>query len=53
MSKVYGYDLVAKALQRENIEVVFTLTGVPSFGVHKAMVREGIRLIDVRHEQAA
>ena len=49
----YGSDLVAQALKKENTEVVFTLSGVPNFGIYEAMVREGIRLIDVRHEQAA
>lgn len=50
---IYGSDLVAQALKRENTEVVFTLSGMPNFGIYEAMVREGIRLIDVRHEQAA
>lgn len=53
MTTIYGSDLVAKALKKENVEVVFTLSGVPSFGVYEAIVREGINLIDVRHEQAA
>ncbi|UCF91644.1 MAG: thiamine pyrophosphate-binding protein [Desulfobacterales bacterium] len=53
MGAVYGSDLVAKALKKENVEVVFTLSGVPLFGVYQALNREGIRLIDVRHEQAA
>ena len=53
MSGVYGSDLVAKALKEQNVKVVFTLSGMPSFGVYDALVKEGIRLIDVRHEQAA
>jgi acetolactate synthase I/II/III large subunit len=48
-----GSELVAKALQKENITVVFTLSGVPQFGMYEALVEAGIRLIDVRHEQAA
>lgn len=48
-----GSELVAKALQRENIGVVFTLSGVPQFGMYEALVDAGIRLVDVRHEQAA
>ena len=53
MKGICGSDLVAKALKRRNVEVVFTLSGVPSFGVYNALVKEGVRLIDVRHEQAA
>jgi thiamine pyrophosphate-dependent acetolactate synthase large subunit-like protein len=53
MDKVHGSDLVVKALKKENVEVVFTLSGVPSFGVYDALQKEGIRLVDVRHEQAA
>lgn len=53
MDSLYGSDLIVRALKKENIEVVFTLSGVPSFGVYDALQKEGIRLIDVRHEQAA
>jgi acetolactate synthase-1/2/3 large subunit len=53
MNSLTGSDLVAKALKKENVDVVFTLSGMPSFGVYEAFVRNGIRLIDVRHEQAA
>lgn len=40
-------------MKAEGVEVVFTLSGVPLFGIFEALDREGIRLIDVRHEQAA
>lgn len=53
MTAVYGSDLVVQALKREAVEVVFTLSGMPSFGVYQALAKEGIRIIDVRHEQAA
>ncbi len=53
MRGIYGSDLVAKALKKQNVKVVFTLSGMPCFGVYDALVKEGIRLIDVRHEQAA
>jgi acetolactate synthase-1/2/3 large subunit len=53
MGSLYGSDLVAKALKKENVEIVFTLSGMPLFGVYQALAAEGIRLIDVRHEQAA
>lgn len=53
MNPKFGSDLVAIALKKQKVEVVFTLSGVPSFGVYKALTTEGIRLVDVRHEQAA
>lgn len=53
MQGIFGSDLVADALKKRNVEVVFTLSGVPSFGVYNALVKQGVRLIDVRHEQAA
>ncbi|MBI4776998.1 MAG: thiamine pyrophosphate-binding protein [Deltaproteobacteria bacterium] len=53
MSTVYGSELVARALENEGVEFVFTLSGVPSFGVYEALRDKGIRMIDVRHEQAA
>lgn len=53
MQTLAGCDLVARALKQENVEVVFTLSGMPSFGFYEALEREGIRIVDVRHEQAA
>lgn len=53
LTAVYGSDLVVQALKREAVEVVFTLSGMPLFGSYQALTREGIRIIDVRHEQAA
>jgi acetolactate synthase-1/2/3 large subunit len=53
MTSVSGGDLVVQALKREAVEVVFTLSGMPLFGAYHALTREGIRIIDVRHEQAA
>src|SRR5271157_2309119 len=53
MHGIYGSDLVAKALKEQNVKVVFTLSGMPAFGVYDALAKEGIRLIDVRHERAA
>ncbi|KKK67560.1 hypothetical protein LCGC14_2952850, partial [marine sediment metagenome] len=53
MDTINGSDLVAKALKKEGVAVVFTLSGAPSFGVYEALARDGIRIVDVRHEQAA
>lgn len=53
MKSITGSDLVAEALKKENIEVVFTLGGAPLYGIIDSLIRAGIRLVDVRHEQAA
>ncbi len=53
MDTINGSYLVAKALKKEGVEVVFTLSGAPSFGVYEALAQDGIRIVDVRHEQAA
>jgi acetolactate synthase-1/2/3 large subunit len=44
---------VAKALKKEGVEVVFTLSGGHIAGIYDGCIREGIRVVDTRHEQAA
>ncbi len=53
MSMTHGGWLVAKILKREGIEVVFTLSGGHIAAIYDGCVREGIRVVDTRHEQAA
>ncbi len=53
MSMTHGGWLVAKILKREGIEVVFTLSGGHIAAIYDGCLREGIRVIDTRHEQAA
>jgi acetolactate synthase-1/2/3 large subunit len=53
MSMTHGGWLVAKALKREGVEVVFTLSGGHIASIYDGCVREGIRVVDTRHEQAA
>ncbi|MBI5035540.1 MAG: hypothetical protein HZB51_33870 [Chloroflexi bacterium] len=48
-----GGHLVAKMLKRENIDVVFTLCGGHIMPIYNGLLDEGIRIVDVRHEQAA
>jgi acetolactate synthase-1/2/3 large subunit len=50
---VHGGMLVAKALKREGVEVVFTLSGGHIAAIYDGCVREGIRVMDTRHEQVA
>ncbi len=53
MSMTHGGWLVAKALKKEGVEVVFTLSGGHIASIYDGCVREGIRVVDTRHEQAA
>lgn len=53
MAKVDGGDLVVKALKREGIDRLFSLNGGHIGPIYNACLDEGIRIIDVRHEEAA
>jgi acetolactate synthase-1/2/3 large subunit len=53
MGLIHGGWLVARALKKEGVEVVFTLSGGHIAGIYDGCVREGIRVVDTRHEQAA
>ncbi|GBD14581.1 Acetolactate synthase large subunit IlvG [bacterium HR25] len=53
MALVDGGDLVVKALKREGVDVIFTLCGGHVQAIYDACLDEGVRVIDVRHEQAA
>ena len=49
----HGGRLAAKALKAAGVECVFTLSGGHVMGIYDGCLDEGIRVIDVRHEQAA
>ncbi len=53
MDKIHGGQLLARALRNEGVDTVFTLTGGHIIGILDGCVQEGIRLVDVRHEQTA
>ncbi len=53
MSKVTGGWLAVKALKNEGVECIFALAGGHVDPIFQACVDEKIRIIDVRHEQAA
>ena len=53
MGKIHGGQLVARALKAEGVDTVFTLSGGHIVAILDGCVQEGIRIIDVRHEQAA
>ena len=48
-----GSEILAKALKRQGVESFFYLMGGPMMAAETATMAEGIRGIDVRHEQAA
>jgi acetolactate synthase-1/2/3 large subunit len=50
---LHGGMLIAKMLKREGVEVVFTLSGGHIASIYDGCIREGIRVVDTRHEQAA
>ena len=53
MGEVFGYQLVARALKNEGADTMFFIMGGPMLGAQDACKKEGLRMIDVRHEQAA
>ncbi|HUH66789.1 MAG TPA: thiamine pyrophosphate-binding protein [Syntrophales bacterium] len=53
MAKVTGGQLVAKTLRQIGATTVFTLCGGHIIDIYNGCVDEGIRVIDVRHEQTA
>jgi acetolactate synthase-1/2/3 large subunit len=50
---VHGGKLAARALKNAGVEVLFTLSGGHIMALYDGCLDEGIRIIDVRHEQAA
>lgn len=53
MTDLHGGQLVARALKKEGVTHVFTLCGGHIMPIYEGCLDEGIRVIDVRHEQAA
>ena len=50
---ISGGHLVAKALKAEGIDVIYTLCGGHIIDIYDGCIDEGIRIVDVRHEQTA
>ena len=50
---VSGGHLVARALKGEGVDTIFTLCGGHIIDVYDGCIDEGIRIVDVRHEQVA
>jgi thiamine pyrophosphate-dependent acetolactate synthase large subunit-like protein len=53
VARISGGHLVAKALKNEGVDVIFTLCGGHIIDIYDGCLDEGIKLVDVRHEQVA
>jgi acetolactate synthase-1/2/3 large subunit len=53
VTQIHGGQIVARALKNEGVDAVFTLTGGHIIALLDGCVQEGIRVVDVRHEQSA
>ena len=52
-SVISGGHLVAKALKAEGVDTIFTLCGGHIIDIYDGCLDEGIRIVDVHHEQVA
>lgn len=53
MGMVNGSQILARALRQQGIDTMFYLMGGPMRDAESYCIKQGIRSIDVRHEQAA
>lgn len=53
MAKVNGSQILARSLAAQGVDTLFYLMGGPMLQAEACCIREGLRAIDVRHEQAA
>ena len=52
-SVISGGHLVARALKNEGVDAIFTLCGGHIIDIYDGCLDEGIKIVDVRHEQTA
>jgi thiamine pyrophosphate-dependent acetolactate synthase large subunit-like protein len=53
MAELTGSEILARALKNEGTDILFFLMGGPMLLAESSCIKEGIRPLDVRHEQAA
>jgi len=53
MAKIHGGQIIARALRNEGVDTLFTLTGGHIVPILDGCLQEGMKIVDVRHEQAA
>jgi acetolactate synthase-1/2/3 large subunit len=49
----HGGRIIAKVLKSRGVDTLFTLSGGHLFSIYDGCKAEGIRILDVRHEQTA
>ncbi len=52
-TQIHGGHLIAKRLKRHGVTKLFTLSGGHLFSLYDGCLKEGIDIVDVRHESAA
>src|SRR5689334_24520824 len=53
MPELTGSEILARCLKKEGVEDLFYLMGGPMLLAESTCIKQGIRMIDVRHEQSA
>jgi thiamine pyrophosphate-dependent acetolactate synthase large subunit-like protein len=53
MAELTGSEIIAKCLKAEGVKDLFYIMGGPMLLTESKCIEQGIRMIDVRHEQAA
>ena len=53
MAELTGSEILAKSLKNEGTDILFFLMGGPMLLAEASCIKEGIRPLDVRHEQSA
>ena len=53
MERVQGGRLAARAIAAHGVDTIFTLSGGHVMPIYEGCRHEGVRVVDVRHEQAA
>lgn len=53
MAEITGSEVVGRALKKQGTDILFFIMGGPMIETEGFCVKEGIRPLDVRHEQAA
>src|ERR1700733_3934121 len=53
MAELTGSEILSKSLKNEGTDVLFFLMGGPMLLAESSCIKEGIRPLDVRHEQSA
>src|ERR1700738_1145780 len=53
MAERTGSEILAKSLKNEGTDILFFLMGGPMLLAESSCIKEGIRPLDVRHEQSA